>query len=51
MIMKYSINKHKQLGCYVVWCEIQTAHGYGVKGVFQGTRKECQEYIEKLKEE
>ena len=51
MIMKYSISKHKQLDCYVVWCETKTNNGYGCKGVFQGTRKECQEYMEVLKNE
>ena len=50
MIIKYSISKHKQLGCYVVWCESRTENGYGCKGVFQGSRKECQEYLERLKE-
>ena len=50
MIMKYSISKHKQLDCYVVWCETKTDNGYGCKGVFQGTRQECKEYLERLKE-
>ena len=44
----YSIKKHKQLGEYVVWKESKTEHGFGVKGVFQGTKQECQEYLEKL---
>ena len=50
MIIKYSISKHNQLGCYVVWQESKTERGYGNKGVFQGSRKECQEYLERLKE-
>lgn len=51
MITKYTIQKHKQLGCYVVWCETKTEHGYGAKGVFQGTRQECKDYLETLKGE
>ena len=50
MIIKYTIQKHKQLGKYVVWQETKTKHGYGSKGVFQGNRKECKEYLEELKE-
>lgn len=53
MIIKYTINKHKGYyrDYYVVWKETKTEHGYGAKGIFQGTRKECQEYLEKLKKE
>lgn len=51
MIIKYTLQKHKQLGCYVVWQESKTEHGMGVKGVFQGSKKECQEYLEKIKGE
>lgn len=55
MIIKYVIQKHKQLtelnkeDTYVVWKETKTEHGYGVKGVFQGTKKDCKEYLETLK--
>lgn len=49
MIIKYTIEKHKQLGKYVVWKETKSEHGYGVKGVFQGTRQECKNYLEELK--
>lgn len=51
MITKYTLQKHKQLGKYVVWKETKTEHGIGVKGVFQGTKKECEEYLERLKSE
>ena len=55
MIVEYKIQKHKQLGCYVVWCETKTEKkddrkGYGCKGVFRGTKEECQEYLNKLKQ-
>ena len=50
MIVKYKIEKHKE-GYYVVWQESKTKHGYGTKGVFQGTKQECQEYLEGLKNE
>lgn len=47
----YSIKKHKQLGEYVLWKEISSEHGFAVKGIFKGTKKECQEYLEKIKGE
>ena len=50
MIVKYKIEKHKE-GYYVVWCETKTEHGYGSKGVFQGTKEECKKYLEVLKNE
>ena len=50
LIVRYKIEKHKE-GYYVVWCESKTKHGYGIKGIYQGTKKECQEYLEKLKGE
>ena len=55
MIVKYVIQKHKQLSklnskdIYVVWCEIQGEHHCGCKGVFQGTRQECRNYLDELK--
>lgn len=49
MIIKYTIQKHKQLSKYVVWCETKIEHGYGAKGVFQGTRQECRDYLEMIK--
>ena len=56
MIIKYTIEKCYKLGDkvkgnYVVWCESKSENGYGVKGVFQGTKKECKEYLETLKGE
>jgi hypothetical protein len=51
LIVKYTIQKHKQLGEYVVWQETKTEHGYGNKRIFKGTKQECQEYLEKLKGE
>lgn len=50
-MVKYKIQKHKQLGQYVVWRESKTEHGLGIKGVFQGSKKECEEYLEKIKGE
>lgn len=57
MTIKYTIQKHKQLtemnneDTYVVWRNTQGEHGYGCKGVFQGSKKQCQEYLESLKGE
>ena len=50
--IKYSIEKHNNLGKdvegnYVLWKEVESEHGWGVKGIFQGTRHQC---INKLKE-
>lgn len=56
MKIKYSIKKHKNLGKdiegnYVLWKEIESDHGYGARGIFQGTRQECIDFLEKLKKE
>ena len=47
---KKYIGKHKQLNKFVLWKETKTEHGIGFRGIFQGTKKECQEYLEKIKE-
>ncbi len=49
MITKYSIKKNKMLGKYVVWKESKTKHGFSIRGIFQGTRKECEEKLENIK--
>lgn len=49
MIVKYVIQKHNKLGKYVVWRETKSEHGYGARGVFQGTRQEYREFLEELK--
>lgn len=48
--VSYSISKHNNLGKdvegdYVLWKEVESDHGYGVKGIFKGTRKECQQEL------
>ncbi|MBR2245690.1 MAG: hypothetical protein IKN65_00895 [Clostridia bacterium] len=47
--IKYTIQYHNQLGKYVLWKEVESEHGFGIKGIFNGTRKECQEYLQTLK--
>ena len=56
--IKYSIEKHKNLGKdikgdYVLWkeSESESEHSYGAKGIFQGTKKQCEEYLKSLKKE
>lgn len=46
--IKYSIERHDKLGKdvignYVLWKEVTSDHGWGVKGVYQGTRRQCEE--------
>ena len=54
---KYTIEKHNQLSelngkdTYVLWREVNSKHGFCVRGIFQGSKKECQEYLERLKGE
>lgn len=48
--IKYSIEKHKQLNCYVIWKELVRDKGFNVLGIFHGTKKECQEKLKELKE-
>ena len=47
--IKYYINKHKQLNLYVLYKFIHKGNGYGIKGIFFGTRKECQEKLKEIK--
>lgn len=47
---KYSIKKHKQLDKYVVWQETKIGHGFACKGIFQGTKKECEEFLKERKD-
>lgn len=49
-MVKYSIKKHKQLDKYVVWQENQSNRSFGCKGIFQGTKKECEEFLKERKE-
>lgn len=49
MTIKYTIQKHKQLDKFVLWKETKTEHGIGFRGIFQGTKKECEEYLKKIK--
>lgn len=56
MKISYSIEKHENLGKdikgnYVLWKEVESEHGYGARGIFQGTRQECINFLEKLKKE
>lgn len=51
-MIKYNINKHKQLSeinkkdIYVLWKESK----YSCRGIFQGTKQECQNKLKKIKE-
>lgn len=54
--VKYTIEKHHKLGKnvngnYVLWKEVTSDHGCGCKGIFQGTKKECQNELERIKKE
>lgn len=56
MKISYSIEKHENLGKdvkgnYVLWKEVESEHGCGARGIFQGTRQECIDFLEKLKKE
>lgn len=47
-IGKYN-NKSDKPGDYAVWKEVQLEHGIGVKSVFQGTKKECEKELKRIK--
>lgn len=42
---KYSIEKHEKLNKWIVWKETNIGKGISVRGIFQGTRKECEEFL------
>ena len=48
---KYVIEKHEQLNKYVVWKETETKRGFCIRGIFQGSRKQCEEFLDKIKKE
>lgn len=56
-MIKYTIEKHNQLSelnkksMYVLWKEVTSEHGFGVKGIYQGTKKECQEKLKEIRGE
>lgn len=42
---KYSIEKHEKSNKWIVWKETNIGKGISVRGIFQGTRKECEEFL------
>lgn len=50
-MVKYSISYHKQMEKWVLWKEVNSKHGFAIKGIFQGTKKECQEKLKEIKGE
>ena len=43
-MIKYTINYHKQMNCYIVWKETWNKKSGGVYSLFKGTYKQCLEY-------
>ena len=50
-MVKYTIEKHKQMNCYILWKNVKRDHSYGCRGIFQGTRKECKEKLKEIESE
>lgn len=49
--IKYTIEYHKQLEKWILWKEVNSTHGFCVKGIFQGTKKECQKKLKEIRGE
>lgn len=47
--IKYDIIYHKSLEKYVLWKIVHKNKGYAYKGIFQGTRQECQDKLKEIK--
>jgi hypothetical protein len=52
--VKYSIEKHDKLGDkvkghHVLWQTAESERGYCVRGIFHGTKKECEEKLKEIK--
>ena len=47
--ISYEITYHKSLQKYVLWKICYSNKSAGCKGIFQGTRKECQEKLKEIK--
>lgn len=53
-MINYNISKHNNLGKdikgnYVLWKEVESEHGCGARGIFQGTKKECEDKLKEIK--
>lgn len=52
-MFNYNIEKHKQLteinkkDTYVLW----KSKGYSIRGIYQGSKKECEEKLKEIKSE
>jgi hypothetical protein len=54
--INYFIKKHNKLGSkvkgdYVLWKEVHSERGWGIKGVFQGSKQECEEELQRIRKE
>ena len=45
----YTIEYHELMGKYILWKNVDSDNGYATKGVYAGSKKECTEYLKKLK--
>lgn len=45
----YTIEYHKLMGKYVLWKNVDSENGYASKGIYSGTKKECEKFLKDLK--
>lgn len=48
-IINYKIEYHKLLKEYILWKEVETSKGWGVIGIYKGTKKQCKEKLKEIK--
>lgn len=47
----YNIQYHKLMKKWILWEEIEREHGWTLNCILQGTKKECEEKLNKIKEQ
>lgn len=48
-MVSYSIKRHKQMGCYILWKDIENKRSFASNCMYQGTRKECEEKLKEIR--
>ena len=50
MRIYYTIEYHSEMKRWVLWENTKYDRGESFRGIFKGSKKECEEYLRKLKE-
>ena len=45
----YTIEYHKLMKKYILWKNVDSKNGFASKGIYAGTKKECEEKLKEIK--